>query len=329
MTDFRSLLESHVRDRGAAAMAVVAKAGDAPVTSWTPAASEEPGFLAYSITKTFTAALILKLAEENRLGVDDRLSKWIASSPHAREISLRQLLNHTSGIPDYGPLSIYHDEIKQSPSTPWPFERFLAETMGKGLSFKPGEGWSYSNPGYMLLKRVAELATGSSYRSLIVKHFSRPLGLKRTFVAESIVDLAGLAAAPSRYLSADGAKRDTRSVYHPGWVSHGVIASTASEIAVFLDALFGGRLLSRESIAQMLQLVAIGPRERFCYGLGLMADPDAPGGLMVGHNGSGPGYSASAHHSIRRGATVCVMAAIEEGFDAEVVARNAFEELPL
>jgi len=138
-----------------------------------PESDLEPAFLAYSITKTFTAALILKVSEEGQLSLDDRLARWFPRIAHADRISLRRLLNHTGGIPDYGGLRAYHEDLRSSPSAPWSFERFAAETFDKGLLFEPGQGWAYSNPGYMLLKRVAEEATAVSYRdSHFVAHRS-------------------------------------------------------------------------------------------------------------------------------------------------------------
>jgi D-alanyl-D-alanine carboxypeptidase len=130
--------------------------------AWLPAAIlKEPTFLAYSITKTLIAVLILQLTEEGLIAIDDPLVAWFPDIPQSREISLRQLLNHTAGVPDYGQLSQYHEAIRTSPSTPWNFERLAAETFNKGLWFTPGNGWAYSNPGYMLLRNIAETLLGS------------------------------------------------------------------------------------------------------------------------------------------------------------------------
>jgi D-alanyl-D-alanine carboxypeptidase len=232
--------------------------------------------------------------------------------------------------------------VRSSPSTPWSFERFAAETFEKGLWFEPGQGWAYSNPGYMLLKRVAEIVTGASYRELITERIAGPLGLRRTFVAESVADLAALAPGTSCALSSDGAPRDVRISYHPGWVSHGVIASTASDLVRFLDGLFRGELLSPRSLVQMTELVAVptdpavassaqdphSRRGRPSYGLGLMGDPASPWGMVVGHNGGGPCYSASAFHAFDLGgASVCAMGAIEEDFSAEGVVFDVLDHL--
>jgi D-alanyl-D-alanine carboxypeptidase len=323
-------------------VAVIERAGAEPCASWVPTSAQEPAFLAYSITKTFTAALILELCEHAQLGLDDRLATWCPGVPHADRISLRRLLNHTAGIPDYGAVRAYHEDVKSSPSTPWSFERFAAETFDKGLLFEPGQGWTYSNPGYMLLKRIAEEVTSASYRALIAERVARPLGLRRTFVAESIADLATLAPGTSSALSPDGAPRDVRAHYHPGWVSHGVVASTASDVVRFLDGLMRGALLSRSSLDQMMELVDVPTNpatassvqdgasrwRRPSYGLGLMGDPMSPWGLVVGHNGGGPCYSASAFHARDLGgASVCAMGAIEDDFSAEDIVFDVLDQL--
>lgn len=335
------MLTAAARGRGVASVAVIERTGAKARACWVPESDQEPAFLAYSITKTFTAALILELCEEGQLSLDDRLASWFPHIAHADRISLRHLLNHTAGIPDYGGIRAYHESVKSSPSAPWSFERFAAETFDKGLLFEPGEGWAYSNPGYMLLKRVAEEVTRMSYRALIADRIARPLGLPRTVVAESISDLAALAPGTSSALSLDGAPRDLRENYHPGWVSHGVVASTASDLVRFLDGLFRGELLSRHSLAQMTELVVV-PTDsaasaeqdrpsrhgRPSYALGLMGDPASPWGLIVGHNGGGPCYSASAYHALDLGgASVCAMGAIEEGFNAENLVFDVLDHL--
>jgi D-alanyl-D-alanine carboxypeptidase len=336
----RHALLAAARERGAASVSVIARPGAEPETFWVPESASEPAFLAYSLTKTFTASLVLLLCEEKRLHLDDSLVRWFPCIALADRITLRRLLNHTAGIPDYGRLRSYRDDLSSSPETPWTFERFAAETFEKGLEFEPGEGWAYSNPGYMLLKRILEEVSGGSYRELVAERIVRPLGLSRTFVAESIPDLELLAPGTSCALSADGSPRDVRAHYHPGWVSHGVVASTSSDIVRFIDALFRGQLLSRQSLEEMMTLVRV-PTEPDAsasparsplrmtapsYGLGLMGDPASPWGLIVGHNGGGPCYSASASNAVDLGGvSVCAMGAIEESFSAEEVVAGVLD----
>lgn len=335
----RDIVVAAARERGAVSVSVIARQGAEPDTFWVPESVSEPAFLAYSITKTFTAALILGLCDENRLRLEDTLSRWFPRVARANDISLRRLLDHTAGIPDYGAIRAYHEGVRTSPSEPWTFDRFAAETFEKGLQFEPGQGWAYSNPGYMLLKRILEDVTGMPYRELVAERIARPLGLDRTFVPERVRDLATLAMGSSRALSIDGSPRDVREHYHPGWVSHGVVASTARDIVRFLDALFGGRLISQDSLDAMMSLVPV-PMTRESaassllrmtapsYGLGLMGDPASPWGPLVGHNGGGPCYSASAFHAVDLdGASVCAMAAIEDDFSAEEIVANVLDHL--
>jgi len=188
--DLHDTLLAATKGRGAASVSVISSLGTAPNTSWVQTSDEEPAFLAYSITKIFTAALILTFCEDGRLTLDDRLARWFPKIADADRISLRRLLNHTAGIPDYGGVHAYHESVRESPSTPWSFERYAAETFEKGLLFAPGQGWEYSNAGYMLVKRILEEVGGATYRDLISERIARRLGLERTFVAESIGDLA-------------------------------------------------------------------------------------------------------------------------------------------
>lgn len=339
-TQLSGILSSVVEARSVAGVAVATGAGAPPQAVWLPEARhDEPAFLIYSLTKTFTAVLLLLLGEQGRLDLDDRLARWFPTIAEADRISLRQLLNHTAGVPDYGGLRAYHDELRATPSMPWSFERFAAETFDKGLRFEPGTGWAYSNPGYMLLKRIAEEVGGTTYASLIADRIARPLGLMSTFVPEALEDLVSLAPAASRALAADETPRDVRQHYHPGWVSHGVVASTPSEIVRFLDALFCRHLISEQSLHEMTTLVPVRvpsdaktlasePPSRWgqpSYGLGLMGDPASPWGVVWGHNGGEPGYSTSAFHAPGLGrVSICAIGA-EEGFRAEDAVFGTFD----
>ena len=336
------ILEKYAADGTAVAVALVEHPGAEPLTRTRPhGATEEPRFMIYSVTKTFTAALFLLLQEGGELALDDPLARWFPRALRAERITLRQLLIHTAGVPDYGGLAAYHQAVRETPTQAWTFERYVAETVEKGPLFEPGEGWAYSNPGYMLLRRVAEEATGTPYPRLLAERIAEPLDLHATKVAETIDDLAGLAPATSTRLTPDETPVDVRRHYDPGWVSHGVIASTASDVARFLDALFAGRLVTKASLAEMTRLTRVpvpgsqaDPATRPyewrepSYGLGLMVDPAAPWGPIYGHNGGGPGYSASAFHAPElTGATVCVLGAEAPGFAAEQVVFDVFGAL--
>ena len=277
---------------------------------------EEPRFVIYSITKTMTATILLALQEVGRLHVDAPLSDFFPDIAGGEGISLRRMLNHSAGFPDYGGLESYRRELAAHPERPWDFERYAEETWRKGMLFAPGEGWSYSNPAYMLLRMVAENITEMSFRELVDYWIVRPLNLQRTGVVEEIADLHDLVPAPSAALATDGSIRDIRRYYHPGWVSHGLVASTPSEIVRFYAGLISGELLTDHTLEEMTRGVRVPDDSpqwgRPGYGLGLMIDPESRHGRFLGHGGGGPGTTTFAAHFPDEQLTICIMSAGEK-----------------
>jgi D-alanyl-D-alanine carboxypeptidase len=328
--DFAALLAARVGNRGAALLAVRTPGG-----AWSGAvglpADLPPGpprFLAYSITKSFLAVLVLQLREEGRYELDDSLARFAPDVPEAERISLRQLLNHTAGLPDYGALPAYHAAIRERPAAPWSFEEFAAHTFARGLDRAPGERFAYSNPGYALLRRLVERETGQTLRTAIALRIAGPLALRDTEVVEDLADLAGLVPAVSDFGLPAAGCLDVRRHYHPGWVWHGVVASTPEDVARFYEQLFAGALVSTETLREMTALVPVEAPWRTDdpgYGLGLMGQRSRP---VYGHNGGGPGYGASAFAALDApggAAVACAMCAFEGERVAEDLAFSALE----
>ena len=266
----------------------------------TPPVTIESRFLVMSVTKSFTAVVILRLVEAGTLELDGHLSRWLPDLPHASRITVRHLLQHTSGLPDYGPLADYHEAARRG-DHPWTFDEFLQRTNAEELRFEPGQGWSYSNIGYMVLRRLIETIAKRSFAETITTEVCRLLNLTHTAVVEAKAQLQGLTAGYSHYLTDKNTPAvDVRNRYDPAWIATGVVASTASDIVRFYRGLFAGAVLSPAMLQEMCAIRrAVASHPRFVtpsYGLGLMADPDCPYGEMYGHNGGGPGYSASAFH---------------------------------
>ena len=324
---FAALLRERAAGRGAAALAVSSAAGRWTGSVGLPAPAE-PRFLAYSITKSLLAALVLQLRDEGRIALDEPLARFATEVPRAGEIRLRQLLNHTAGLPDYGGLPEYHAALRERPAAPWSFEEFAAHTFARGLASAPGERFAYSNPGYALLRRLVEEETGRSLRAAIAERIAGPLGLAGTAVVESLEDLAGLVPAFSRFGLAASAELDVRRSYHPGWVWHGVVASTPADVCTFYRRLFEGAVVSPASLEEMTRLVPVEfpwPHGRAGYGLGLMGSRDRP---RYGHNGGGPGYTASAWcepDPAGAPAAACAMCAFEDPALAEALAHAALD----
>jgi len=290
---------------------------------------------AYSITKTMTAICVVRLAETGALALDDPISAWVSDLPFGDRVSLRQLLRHTAGVPNYSTIPEALRALSASPGKAWSFDRFVEACCHHGLDFDPDTGWSYSNTGYMLLRRVIERANRSSFAEAFAQHVAGPLGFSSTRAIDD--SFASLAPGFSRIFHSgnehSGEPRDVRSVYDPGWCATGVVASTAAELCEMLHALFGGKLVLRASLAQMTELLRVPgdhpPYVTPSYGLGLMADPDGPFGPEFGHGGEGPGYSSNVAHYTQMGerrVSIAVMCNTDET-DAAAIGRGLAGEL--
>ena len=254
-------------------------------------------FYIYSITKSLLAIALLKLVEEGQLNLDTPVQSYLPNSPVDTPVTLQQLLSHTSGLPDYGGTSSYGKAVQATPSTPWTTEAFLNLARMQGLQFSPGTGWAYSNIGYLLIKCVLEKITNASLQAILQELIFKPLSLQNTFVPSTLSDVRGLTPGYSTFFS-NGELEDVSTCYDPGWVAHGVVISTALDLALIVDALFAGKLLNPHLLKQMLDPVYIlGAHPLFIrvgYGLGLFVDVASPYGIVGGHTGEGPGYSAAA-----------------------------------
>lgn len=262
--------------------------------------SADARFYIYSITKTLVAVAVLKLVERGELALDDVVQNHLPDLPVATPILLRQLLNHTSGLPDYGGLDAYGNALRANPRKPWTPAEFLQNTLQNGLLFSPGEGWHYSNVGYLLLVQLLEKYYRQPLSAVLADEIFSPLALKNTYVARSLQGAEQLTPAWSSYWNDDGSLEDVRWRYHPGWVAHGLVVSTAKELAQIFQALFDERLIGAQLLERMREpyLVQVSHPlfRRPAYGLGLMIDPASPHGVAAGHGGGGPGYAAGALH---------------------------------
>jgi D-alanyl-D-alanine carboxypeptidase len=252
------------------------------------------------VTKSLLATVILQLVEQARIALDTPVQVYLTQLPLDTPVTVRQLLNNTGGIPNYYALPAYFEALKADPTHSWTSDEFLIYTLPQGLTFAPGQGWGYSNIGFLLLRRVIEEVMNASLRTALHEQLFAPLDLQHTFVAQTLEDARQLTPGYSAFFRSDGSLQDVRPVYHPGWVSHGVVVATASELARVIDALFTCELISPQSLAAMLEPVLVPSKHSLfqqpAYGLGLMIDPQSQYGIIAGHGGEGPGYSAAALH---------------------------------
>ncbi|HEY1013439.1 MAG TPA: serine hydrolase domain-containing protein [Herpetosiphonaceae bacterium] len=251
---------------------------------------------AYSVTKTLLAALALQFVEAGRITLETPVRAILAEAADLPIFTVRQLLNHTAGLPDYGALPAYAAALREHPGRAWDAGEFLARTLGAAPPIEPGARWAYSNIGYLLVRLMIERLAGAPLAAVVAERLAAPLGLRHTRLAADLADAAGLAPGFSAQLDPAGRVADIAASYDPGWVAHGTVRTTADELCLLLAALGDGTLLAPASWAAMREPVPVPvthPRFRQpAYGLGLMIDA-APGGA-VGHGGGGPGYGAGA-----------------------------------
>lgn len=249
--------------------------------------------LVYSVTKTFLGVLCLRL----ELDLDAPVAAWI-DDDRLPDASLRQLLNHTSGIPDYGRLPAYAEAVRSSPSEPWSDEELLAHALAPGPDFAPGSGWAYSNTGYLLVRLIVDAAAPGGFAGALERELLGPLGLADTSLALDLGDLGGLVPGWSTQVGAG--RQDVRGVYHPCWVGHRTLASTRADQRRFWSALAAGELCDLARLTEAVEIGFDAPGfVRPSYGLGVMTDPGWPGGLLIGHGGGGPGYAAATFAVLR------------------------------
>ena len=246
-------------------------------------------YLVYSVTKTFLGVVCLRLG----LDLDAAAATWIDDRRLPRT-TVRQLLNHTSGIPDYGRLPAYHAAVAARPSEPWDDDELLTRALAQGLDFEPGRGWAYSNTGYLLVRRIVDEFAPGGFAGALERELLDPLGLRDTSLALELDDLLPLEPGV-------GPEGDVRGRYHPRWVGHRTLASTVADQTVFWTALARGELCDLDVLIESVEIGYEAPGfERPGYGLGVMTDP-RPDGLLVGHGGGGPGYAAAAFTLVREG----------------------------
>jgi len=246
-----------------------------------------------SVTKTFTATVVLQLAGENRLNLDDSIEKWLpgviqGNGYDDNQITIRQLLNHTSGIAEYTRSKDFNMmDTKKS----YTVEELVKMGISMPPDFAPGKSWSYSNTGYVLLGILIEKVTGNSYAEEIENRIIEPLELSNTFLPGNSSVIPGTKHARG-YIQLDGAS-ETKDVtyYNPSMGSSaGDMISTADDLNKFFSYLLGGKLLKEQQLKQMLTTVPTGEAELGRYGLGIY-ETKLPNGVSIwGHGGSIPGF---------------------------------------
>jgi D-alanyl-D-alanine carboxypeptidase len=282
---------------------------------WTGEAGESsPGvpiqaatlFDAGSVAKMFTAAVILGLAEENALDLDEPIGRWLPDAPNADRVTPRMLLTHTSGWADAWGQPSFIPRLVSAPMRRWTAVDLLAATpepIGE-----PGEGWSYSSSGYVALGSIAEAVTGRDFGTLLQARVLDRLELDRT-VHGAYEDPVEPVAHAWLDITGDGSAEDFTALLPPvafrtAAGPAGAMLTTAGELAAFTRAFVTGALHSEPTVAEMRRWV---PRpDSNQHGLGVLRI-ELDGAELIGHRGNAAGYSAAAWHAPEKEITVVVL----------------------
>lgn len=225
-----------------------------------------------SITKTFTATLIFKAIEENKLALETTLNTFFPGIKHAEKITIRQLLNHSSGI-----YSITDDPTYLNWNTKKITEKKLVKKITKGGSnFEPGSTSEYSNSNYILLSLILEQVFQTTYTQILATYITQPLQLNNTYFGD-----AGVNNKAISYVFKNGWKPETKTHFSIP-LGAGAIVSTPSDVVRFGHALFSGNLLTNESLQEMTVF-------ENGYGLGVFKFP-FENHTGFGHDGAIDGF---------------------------------------
>jgi CubicO group peptidase (beta-lactamase class C family) len=280
------------------------------------ALSPDHVFRIASVTKMFTAATVLKLAEAGQLSLDDRLATHLPDFPGADTITIRQLLNHTAGISD-----VVKDPQPGFSRRDITTEIRIGEIRKRPLDFAPGTRWRYSNAGYIVLGAVIERIAGQPWHATLQQTLLDPLGLKQTRFGSDGPLMPGRVSGYTR----DAQSREIRNAGYINMTvpdAAGALVSTAGDLLTWMRSLIRYRLLSEESVEQMT--TAASPEMKSplddIYGMGLYLW-QVRNRPMIGHTGQINGFTASIGYLPEDDITAIVLAN-DDSFDARVVGRQ-------
>jgi len=264
-----------------------------------------------SVSKQFTAMIIMMLKEENKLSYDDPLEKYLPGLPYSN-VTIRHLLTHTSGLPDYQAImDQYWDKSKVAGNEDifWYLKEYHPP-----LVFNPGEKYEYSNTGYVLLASIAEKASGKDFIDLCRERIFKPLGMKNTNIRsleekKSIENFAFgyiYVEEKDKYISADSFPSSNYTIWLGNRKGPGRISSTSTDLLLWDRALYQQNLINQETLNDAFTPMQLTNDSLSMYGFGWMLKNDA-NNRIVFHTGSNPGYNTKLVRFIDQDKTLIML----------------------
>ena len=310
-TALQGLLDQQVQEQDILGMAMAVRLADGTVIGKASGYSDPSGEEAWSVdtqsaiasvTKTYTAVVVMQLVEEGKLSLDDTIDTWFPEQPNGDKITVRMLLSHTSGLHTYIKGLQHLDEMKEGKfSNYWAPMDMVAKANKYGPAGEPGtsEG-HYCNTNFVLLGLIVENITGNSWTQEVESRIIKPLDLKdTTFLSkEGVLDIMVGGYTKMEFGTQNLLEGGYQNLLEEPWYPHpstvwacGDIVTTVSDLMTFASALFDGKFVSRETLAVMAQPLATDVDSGILWGLGGGTLEMLPPGAF-GMGGDIPGYNA-------------------------------------
>lgn len=285
-----------------------------------------------SISKHITAVALLQLWERDRVGLDAAVGVYLDDIPEAwRRVTLRQLLTHTSGVPDYEEAGGYG--IYETSPTP---AQVYAIVSDRPLDFEPGTRWSYSNTGYFLLSLVVQRVSGEHFGDYLRTHLFEPLGMRHTFMGGYAPEGVTLAQGCKPGETPAAPRIDVRPINEASTFGAGGISSTLADWALWDDALHNGHILSPRAMEILFTTQHLTDGSDTGYAFGMMRD-EFRGAPRLQHNGQTQGFSANYEHFPDRDGSIILFAnaygarfgGVSRGLDLLIMPDLSYDRLPV
>lgn len=267
-----------------------------------------------SVSKQFTAMAIVILKEQGKLNYEDKISKYIPELANYDKITIKHLLNHTGGLPDY--MQIMDTVFDKSKIATNKDIISIFSKLNPPVLFEPNTQWEYSNTGYALLASIIEKASGMSYGNYLKKCIFQPLKMKNTFVyrrryAPSSVDnyAYGYVYSDSlkQYILPDELPETNQVIWLDGIVGDGTVNSTTMDLLKWDRALYANKLISNESKKEIFSSSKLNDKSKTNYGFGWFVEDNGVYGNFVRHTGGWPGYRTIFERHIQNDKTIIVL----------------------
>ena len=271
--------------------------------------SKDTVFRIASTTKQFTAAAIMRLVEQHQIDLDAPVTAYYQEAPSSwKAVTIRDLLNHTSGIPDYTQTNGFIATSARLDLTP---NQLLSSVIRQPLKSPPGSRFEYNNTDYVILGLIIEAVSRQSYSDFLLSQFFQPLSMGHT----AYDDLSNIVPRrASGYLMDGKVARNAPFVATAAAFSAGGVRSTVGDLLIWDRALHAGRILQPSSVAAMFKDYGHG------YGYGTFIDVRS-GHRLWDHGGNLPGFSSAFEHYPDDGLTVVVLSNLD-GEGAEKIAKE-------